>query len=296
MPDRAVATLLLCIVLSMCLAGCGDPRVDASSDEALEKSLEKVRLSLPPEEQKQFEDAVASLAMSDFDLRSFASGDAAGRLRRGFKANLHGKTAAEIIEAAAIVDAERKAEAEKARALREAEEAERKAEAEKARALREAEEAERKAEAEKARALREAEEAERKAAKKAEEERVSELLRRLDVVDAKYTFEKGWSDGSHVISVTLRNGLDVAVAGFTATGTISTPDRQVPWVKDKIFGEDVAGGIEPGETRSFTLKYYESAWAGAPRERADAVLSVRIIRIELADGSSIPMAAKGFWP
>ena len=260
MPDRAVATLLLCIVLSMCLAGCGDPRVDASSDEALEKSLEKVRLSLPPEEQKQFEDAVASLAMSDFDLRSFASGDAAGRLRRGFKANLHGKTAAEIIEAAAIVDAERKAEAEKARALREAEEAE------------------------------------RKAAKKAEEERVSELLRRLDVVDAKYTFEKGWSDGSHVISVTLRNGLDVAVAGFTATGTISTPDRQVPWVKDKIFGEDVAGGIEPGETRSFTLKYYESAWAGAPRERADAVLSVRIIRIELADGSSIPMAAKGFWP
>ena len=112
------ALLLIAVAF---LAGCSKPRIDASSEEAFAKSVEKVSASLPEAQRAKFGEAVAVLTVGDAirNMGAAFSGAMAAALS-GQKPSpppsalemmkpLNGKTADEII---ALAD-QRKAEVQK---------------------------------------------------------------------------------------------------------------------------------------------------------------------------------------
>lgn len=102
---------LSALLLGSCLilAGCGDPKVDASTDEKMKESIAKVKAALPEAKRAEFEEALKTLAFADIKgLADLAKAGQTGGLERGIKDRLNGKTGAEIIAAAGQVQAERK--------------------------------------------------------------------------------------------------------------------------------------------------------------------------------------------
>ncbi|RKS59550.1 MULTISPECIES: DUF6694 family lipoprotein [Photorhabdus] len=84
--------LFLPIVLVAFLAGCGEPKLDASSDTAMKESIQEMNKNLSPEDQAKFQRAIAKTIFKV----GFSSGDAAQKDQK-FKEALNGKTAKEII-------------------------------------------------------------------------------------------------------------------------------------------------------------------------------------------------------
>ena len=103
---------LLGILLTLLLAGCSKPTIDASSDEKMKASIEKVKASLPEDRKDEFEEAVQIVAFSGMDLSNLfaASQPDTGATERKMKEALDGKTGEEVIELAASIKAEREAE------------------------------------------------------------------------------------------------------------------------------------------------------------------------------------------
>ena len=63
------------------LAGCSDPKIDASSDEAMKASVEKVRESLPEAKRKDFDESMQLLAFSQIEMKDLFAEGAAHRTR-----------------------------------------------------------------------------------------------------------------------------------------------------------------------------------------------------------------------
>ncbi|MDM8536925.1 hypothetical protein QUF70_09250, partial [Desulfobacterales bacterium HSG17] len=80
------------ILLSMLLMfGCGESKIDTSTDEAMRSSIEKVRESLPADMRKHFNEAMLTVAIGD------NSNIEPSDINERMKAKLNGKTGLEII-------------------------------------------------------------------------------------------------------------------------------------------------------------------------------------------------------
>ena len=86
----------------MCLSGCGDPTIDASSDESMMVSIKKVRNALPDNQKEKFDKSLQVLAFSNFNFEAIIEGDAIAprNIRAKVKDSINGKTGAEVIAAA----------------------------------------------------------------------------------------------------------------------------------------------------------------------------------------------------
>lgn len=115
--------IVLVVMLAMSvLVGC-KPTIDTSSEEKMEASIQKVRASLPDEEQEEFDAALGAIMLEGL----FDPDIDADEMERRMKESLDGKTASEVI-------ATRK-ERQRAQAIQEIEELENaRKEAEEARA------------------------------------------------------------------------------------------------------------------------------------------------------------------
>ena len=87
-------TLALGVVLSL-LTGCGEPKLDTSSDEAMTASIEKIVAELPLEEQEKFKQAVVGIYLVNA-MSSVASGVSADEANTKMNEKLDGKTAKEV--------------------------------------------------------------------------------------------------------------------------------------------------------------------------------------------------------
>ncbi|CDH04270.1 conserved hypothetical protein [Xenorhabdus bovienii str. oregonense] len=88
--------IILPLLLSIFLVGCGgEPTFDASNDEAMKASAEKMAKNMSPEEMEKFEKAFLKLSMKSVLVAK--DGDDALTL---MKEKLNGKTAKQIIEMA----------------------------------------------------------------------------------------------------------------------------------------------------------------------------------------------------
>lgn len=114
--------LVLVIGMALVLSACGSPKIDTSTKESMQASVEKVKKALPPEKQKKFEDAVAVVAMDGIG-NIFAAAANADDAERRVKERLNGKTADQVIAEADTIVAARKAK-EKEEALKEIKELE----------------------------------------------------------------------------------------------------------------------------------------------------------------------------
>lgn len=241
---------LLLALVAFLLAGCGAPRVDASSDSAFKDSLTRVRESLDSEKQEKFDESLKEVAFSDFSLAK------ADSLAEDLKQKLDGKTGDEIISAGDAAIAKRK-EREREQALQEIKELQS-----------EIEEVNK----------------EREEAKKAREG-----LAKFAVTRSRFYFQEQryLSRPLPVIALTMKNSTKKAVSRAYFEGVLASPGRSVPWLKDS-FSYEIPGGIEPGEELSVDLQpNMYGDWAKAPQDRKDMVLTVTATRIDGADGEAI---------
>ena len=242
--------VLLLALVAFLFAGCGAPRVDASSDSAFKESLEKVRKSLDTDKQEKLDEALKEVAFSDFSLAK------ADTLAEDLKQKLDGKTGDEIIAAGDEAIAKRK-EREREQALQEIKELE-----------------------------TEIEEINKK---REEAAKAQDGLAKFAVTRSRFYFKEQqfMTRGQPVIALTMKNSTDKAVSRAYFEGVLASPGRSVPWLKDS-FSYEIRGGIEPGEELSVELApNMFGDWAEVPEDRKDMVLTLKTTRIDGADGESI---------
>lgn len=86
-----------------------------------------------------------------------------------------------------------------------------------------------------------------------------------------------------IIDLSMTNGTDQAVGRVFAVGTIASPGRSIPWLKED-FKFSVSGGIEPGENYETRLNPNMFSDWGQVRPPADAVFTVEIVELENGEG------------
>lgn len=245
---KSSKVLILAIAITM-LAGCSDPKVDVSSDESMKTSVQKVRNSLPKSKQTEFDNAMKVLAFSQIDMKNiFAPGTAgAGNFEGKVKDSLKGKTGEQII-------------AEADRILKEREERER------------------------LQALKEIQELE---TKKIASENSREEIKKFQVTRSRFHMEEQeYSRKQPIIELTVKNGTGKAVSRAYFEGTIASPGRSVPWHKDK-FNYSIAGGLESGEEKSWSLAPNSFSDWGKVDAPADAVFTVTVERLDGPDSKPL---------
>ena len=98
-------------ILLLLLTGCGDKKIDSSTDEAMESSIIAIKKSLSKEKQKEFDDAIKTLSFSAIG-NFFEAAANPGETRKKIRERLNGKTANEIIAEAKLVLTKREKEAD----------------------------------------------------------------------------------------------------------------------------------------------------------------------------------------
>lgn len=245
-------TILITVPLLILAACSKEKTIDTSSDEAMESSIQKVKENLTAEEKEKFEESVMLLTLNGGSLFEMAA-DPDGAVRR-MKDRVDGKTAAEVIAEAEAVRIER----EKVRLEREME-------------------MQKQLEEEIAEL-----EGEQKAADAAKEK-----MKDFEVLTSRFYYSKNAYRSAPTIELSVKNRLGEAVSRAYFHGVLETPGRSVPWVADN-FNYSISGGLEPNEEATWKLApNMFGAWAKAPKERNDMVLTVTVTRLDGANGEPI---------
>jgi hypothetical protein len=119
-------------------------------------------------------------------------------------------------------------------------------------------------------------------------------LDKITLKNPKFQIRSGSYRDEAMISFSLENRSPVAIKKVYVEGTLQTPGRSVPWVKEQ-FSHEIRGGVEPGETRTFDLvPNMFSEWGKVPKEvTPGAVLALRLIAFEDPAGQRIGHSSAG---
>lgn len=114
-------------------------------------------------------------------------------------------------------------------------------------------------------------------------------LAQFQVLKSRFDMKGGYLSTDPEIMMTVRNGTGKAVSRAYFHAVLASPGRSVPW-KEADFNYQISGGIEPGEQKDWTLDpSFEWHNVEAP---ADAILTVKTIRLDGADGNAFLDAAQ----
>ena len=256
---KILTTFHLSILLL--LVGCGDPAIDATSKESMEHSVQEVRESLPLERRPEFDEAFKLLAFNKVQMDDLLveSAGGAGIMQSKMKEALHGKTAQQIIDEAAVILKQRQEELD--RTEREAKE---KADA-----------------AERAAGLALIDHLEKE---KAAAEESARQLSRVKVLKSNFLMTyKGYSRTRAVIEMEIENQTSFPLARIDFQATLRVPGKSTPWCSDKFYYE-FPGLVAPGERASFSWPQKpRTLWESVPNHR-EASLSVSMLGIRGFDG------------
>ncbi|UCD32168.1 MAG: hypothetical protein JSV38_15665 [Desulfobacterales bacterium] len=247
-------------VIILLIISCGEKRIDSSTDERLQKSLDSIRESLSEDKKVEFEEAIKAITISAMDS-VFESDASPEDMAREIKNTLDGKTADEVIAEGNQIIAER-SEKKREQLLGKIDQLKNQI-------------------SEVNGKIAEIEE------KKAKADRDKENLKQFKVLDSQFYFHKDSFMDRPVIELTVKNNTEHSVSRAYFYGVLATPGRSVPWVKDP-FNYKISGGLEPGEQVTWKLSpNIYSEWAKAPKDRNDMVLTVTMKRIDGPDEKAI---------
>ncbi len=128
-------------------------------------------------------------------------------------------------------------------------------------------------------------------AAKAEADLARAELAKFEVLSSSIHRRERVGFDSVTFRLTVRNGTDHPIAGVHFMGTLATPGRSVPWIKDEIR-HGIPGGIEPGEEMTREFSYFTGHWI-LIEFPADAVLTVEPIELIGADSQPL-FSSRGF--
>lgn len=258
-----LVTRSLLVLLALALAGCGPKRIDGTSEATYKKSLEAMSKSLTAEEQKILGESVMAVALNGANF--FEIGAAPALFEQRARAELNGKTFAEIVAKAKEIEATRAAAEAAEKAAQEKREAAAKAERKKQIEIELAE-----LTAEKAKAAADV-----------------DSLKKFVVERSRFYFADAGYRQEAIIELTVKNGLLAPVSRAYFKGKLTSPGRAVPWVEDD-FNYTIRGGLEPGETVTWKLSpNMFSDWGKSPKDRNDLVLTVEVVQVDGANGKAL---------
>ena len=236
----------LALVTLTLLVACAEPRVDASNDERAKASIEKVRQSLPESTRARLDESIRILALNRMGNIFAAAMNPAGA-KDDMIRPLNGKTADEIIAAADAVVAARQTK-EREQAMKDVAELE---------------------------------------AKRARSSQAVQELAKFKVESARFQLQPQRFGGPQpVIELKVENGTAQPVSRAYFVGTLSSPGRTIPWLKDG-FNYTIPGGLELGENAEWDLVPNQFGPWGKIESRPDMVLTVELVRLDGADGKML---------
>lgn len=253
-----LAKVIFLVTLVFGLVGC-EARIDGSSDEAFQTSLEEMKEPLNEEEREELGKALLVVALKDMSFKGLMAGTQTGdTLKSDTRRALDGKTREEILDWAQEIRAERE------KAQKEAEREARAAELERAR-----------------------EELETLKKTKAEAAAAQKKRDKFQVLEASFEQKKQRFMGPRpIVDLKVKNGTEKAVSRVYFEGTLKSPGREVPWLEEE-FNYEISGGIEPGETVEWSLRPNQFSDWGTVEPDADAILHVTVIGLDGADGKPL---------
>ncbi len=255
--------LILVATSLLLLTGCGPKRIDGSSEEAFKKSLEAMSKSLNEDQRKELTEGIMALGLDGVNI--FQIGAAPGVMEQRMRDNLNGKTFAEIQTAVAT----RKKEREEEAARQERQRAEERAKA-----------------AAKKKAQIESEITELEI-EKSKSVQAAATLEKFQVLRSRFYYSESSYRSSPTIELTVKNGLPSSASRVYFEAVLSSPGRSVPWVND-TFNYSIPGGLEPGEEATWKLApNMFGEWSKAPKDRQDMVLTVKLTKVDGADGEAM---------
>lgn len=242
-------TLLFAMVSALLLAGCSEPRIDTTTKETAERSIQNVRESLPPEKRDEFQTIVGEAAVAGF-MQSALTGVQPSP--EALFAPFHGMTGEEAIAHAKKVKADQEAKMAEARAASRREEL----------AELEGQVSKREAQLEAAKLIR------------VTSFRVNEIERR-------------YGASNYEIAADIHNGTREPLQSVSVRVRLQDPGRSVPWYEGE-YTLRPAGGIEPGETVPYQGVFLEAILLhGRIREHGSAQIFVNVIDAQKADGARL---------
>lgn len=250
--------LVIVALLTLLLAACSEPRIDASSTATLDASIERVREALPADQRGGFDALVAQARADD----AAADPPISATSPSPAFASINGMTGAEAIDALRQRAERRAAERAAAEQARLAEVA--------ARESRELAALEATARAHAASLGR---------------------LRAIEVTDLRPEIRKAGLRRSHAITATIRNTLDAPLARIDFDFSVRTPGRATP-LSTGSGQFAIRDALQPGESRKLdataegTSDPFAAAVKAMDQDRT-AVLAVTITGATTADGKPV---------
>lgn len=245
----------LCLAIPL-VAGCTEKRVDTSSDETMKHSVAQVRESLPLIQREDFDAALKTLIASHLDMKQMFTNAMAGdttlqgttaNLADKLKGEISGKTGPQIIAYAGDIRRERDARA-KAQAFEEIKELK---------------------------------------AKKVMSDKAKEELANFVVLRSRfYKQAQRYGNDKPIIELSVKNNTARPISRAYFEGTIASPNRAVPWLRE-TFNYKISGGLEPGEEAEWTLAPNQFSDWGKVEAPADAILTVTVTGLDGADEKTL---------
>lgn len=236
---KNVTLIIITIIL---LSGC-EPKIDASSEDSLKASVDKMSAKMSESEKEKFSESIILAAL---DGQSLLEVDPESMYNK-----LDGMTVDEILT-----------KAEELRLIAEKEEAERKKKQRAAQLKR--------------LQLRLLEIEETIIANKKNQE----LLEKLIIIQARVYWNEGGFSWSPVLDLSFKNETNVAISRIYANGIVKSPGREIPWLEE-TFNFRPDGGLEPGEELNTKLNPNSfGPWGNIPKDRKDIILDVSVYKLE----------------
>ena len=114
--------------------------------------------------------------------------------------------------------------------------------------------------------------------KKVEEAKIE--LAKFQVLRSRFYKQKRKYRGAQpIIELTVKNGTKYSVSRAYFKGTLASPDRAVPWLKE-TFNYKISGGLEPGEEATWKLSPNMFSEWGSVDAPADAILTVEVEQLD----------------
>ncbi len=241
-------TILPVLICFFIVTSC-QKKIDGSSEESLKSSIAAINESLDDEKKEEFQKSMQLLLFHDLDFSDIMKEGGAEKTVGDFKSRIDGMTANEIIEKGEEIKKEierKKKEQAKLEILE----------------------------------LYEARES-------AEKDR--QMLSKFEVKRSRFYISKSgtyYIREEPIIELTVMNGTDTAISRAYFTGTLASPGRSVPWVKDD-FNYEISGGLEPGEEVTWYLAPNMFSDWGKADAPSDAILTTVVTKLDGASGEEL---------
>ncbi|WP_372754655.1 DUF6694 family lipoprotein [Labilibaculum sp.] len=241
-------TILILGIIVIFLSSCAK-KIDGSSEEAMKSSIEEIKNSLDDEKKEKFEESMRLIMFHQLDFGKILQEGGTEETVSDMKSKIDGQTADEIIAEGEKIQAENERKKEE-QAKIEIEELYQKIE-------------------------------------QVEKDKV--ILAKFEVKRSRfYKRKKGtyYVTEEPIIELTVKNGTDKAISRAYFLGTLASPARSVPWIKDD-FNYEISGGLEPGEEVTWYLAPNMFSDWGKIDAPKDAVLTIKVKKLDGPNGEEL---------